>query len=834
MTDNTTPETQGVIEGLDAVAPTKPTRRRATKPAGDSKTKPAAGEGKTEQAAAPKKAPARKPAAKAATGASETAAPKKAPARKPAAKAATGASETAAPKKAPARKPAAKAAATHEVHENDLAAAGHGDYYNPHAVLGAHKITGGWSVRVRRAMARSVTLVTKTGPVALTHEAHGVWQGNLKGVKMPEFEVETVWADGNSTATVDPYIFGPSLGELDLHLIGEGRHEELWKALGAHVRELAHPGSGKPVAGVAFSVWAPNARAVRVVGDFNYWDGSGHSMRSLGATGVWELFVPGLAAGVAYKFQILGPDLVWRDKADPMARAAQVPPLTASVVTESSFEWSDDAYLAKRANHDVHNSRVSVYELHLGSWQQGKSYRDLAHDLVAYVKDLGFTHVEFMPVAEHPFGGSWGYQVTGYYAPTSRFGSPDDFKFLVNALHEAGIGVIVDWVPAHFPKDDWALARFDGQALYEHEDSRQGEHPDWGTLIFNYGRNEVRNFLVANAVYWLEEFHIDALRVDAVASMLYLDYSREEGQWVPNQFGGRENLEAIAFLQEATATAYRRVPGIMMIAEESTAFSGVTAPTDYNGLGFGLKWNMGWMHDSLQYISKEPIHRQYHHNDLTFSMVYAYSEQFMLPISHDEVVHGKGSLKSKMPGDNWQQLANVRAYLAFQWAHPGKELIFMGSEFGEFEEWNQDASLNWWLLGEDLNRGVQNTVRELNRVKAENPALYALDFDPEGFQWLIGDAAADNVIAFVRRDGEGNEVAVVINFSPVPRYDYRVPLTVVGEWAEIFNSDADAFGGSGVGNLGAVTASDEPMYGFPASVGLTLPPLGAVWLRPVK
>ena len=496
--------------------------------------------------------------------------------------------------------------------------------------------------------------------------------------------------------------------ELDRHLVREGRHEQLWTVLGANVR--TYPGELGEVSGTSFAVWAPNARAVRVVGDFNYWQGASHAMRSLGDSGVWEVFAPGVGAGARYKFEVLGNDGSWRQKADPLAQGTEVPPATASVVVESRYRWTDDAWLAARAARDPHTAPMSVYEVHLGSWRVGLSYRDLAHQLTEHVVSLGFTHVELLPVAEHPFGGSWGYQVSSYFAPTSRFGHPDDFRYLVDTLHKAGVGVIVDWVPAHFPKDEWSLAQFDGTPLYEHPDPLLGEHPDWGTYVFNFGRSEVRNFLVANATYWLEEFHVDGLRVDAVASMLYLDYSRKPGQWRPNQYGGRENLDAISFLQEANATAYRRTPGIMMIAEESTAWPGVTAPTDGNGLGFGLKWNMGWMNDTLRYLAEEPVHRRYHHNEITFSMVYAYSERFVLPISHDEVVHGKGSLYERMPGDHWQKLAGVRLLLGYQWTHPGKQLLFMGSEFAQQTEWAESRSLDWHALDDPAHQGVMRSV----------------------------------------------------------------------------------------------------------------------------
>ncbi|MGV3712689.1 1,4-alpha-glucan branching protein GlgB, partial [Pseudolysinimonas sp.] len=530
-----------------------------------------------------------------------------------------------------------------------------GTHPRPHDWLGQHPVDGGHVLRAVRPLALGVTAIRRDGTrVALAHVADGLWQGLMPG-EGQAYDLETTYAEGPSWTADDPYRFVPSVGEIDLYLWGEGRHEQLWHVLGAHHRP--HEG----VAGTSFSVWAPHARAARVVGDFNSWSGSGHAMRRLDDNGVWELFVPGLEPGQTYKFELLTPSGHWVTRADPMARYTEVPPATASRVVESRHEWHDAAWLEQRSARDPHDSAMSIYELHLGSWRPGLGYRELADQLIEYVTELGFTHVEFLPVAEHPFGGSWGYQVTGYYAPTSRFGHPDDFKHLVDRLHQAGIGVIVDWVPAHFPKDEWALARFDGEPLYEHSDPRLGEHPDWGTLVFDFGNSQVRNFLVANALYWLEEFHVDGLRVDAVASMLYLDYSRKDGEWLPNEHGGRENLRAISFLQEVNATAYKRNPGIVMIAEESTSWPGVTGRTsDGAGLGFGLKWNMGWMHDSLEDLHENPMWRAHHHDKLTFSFVYAWSENFLLPISHDEVVHGKGSLLAKMPGDQWQKLANVR------------------------------------------------------------------------------------------------------------------------------------------------------------------------------
>ncbi|WP_171704100.1 1,4-alpha-glucan branching protein GlgB [Herbiconiux sp. SALV-R1] len=713
-----------------------------------------------------------------------------------------------------------------------------GSYYDPHAVLGQHLVHAeGVSdpitvIRTLRPLADEVSAVLSNGARAqLTHLWGGIWQGfTLTGLN--DYQIEARYADGAVWTADDPYRYSPTLGEVDLHLIGEGRHEKLWEVLGSRVEEKW--GVDAATAGTAFAVWAPHAQAVRVIGDFNGWDGVRHAMRSLGGTGVWELFIPGLGAGSNYKFEILTQDGRWVQRADPMARYTERPPLTASVIGTSSYEWSDGDWMRARASVDPHTSPMSVYEMHLGSWKPGLDYRSLADELIPYLEHLGFTHVEFMPLAEHPFGGSWGYQVTSYYAPTSRFGHPDDLRYLVDRLHQAGFGVLMDWVPGHFPKDEWALARFDGEALYEHPDPRRGEQPDWGTLVFDFGNSKVRNFLVANALYWLEEFHIDGLRVDAVASMLYLDYSRKEGEWIPNQYGGRENLEAISLLQEVTATAYKTNPGIVMIAEESTSWPGVTHPTDRGGLGFGMKWNMGWMHDTLGYISTDPMYRQYHHGEITFSFLYAFSENFMLPISHDEVVHGKGSLLAKMPGDHWQKLANLRAYLGFMWAHPGKQLLFMGQEFGQPSEWSEERGLDWWILDQPVHQQLLGLVSRLNTVYKENPALWTLDNEPAGFEWIDGGSSSQNLVSFLRWDSAGNPIAVLMNFSGQPVGPYRVGLPFGGRWDELVNTDAVEYGGSGVGNYGSVEAEYVPWSGRPASVELTLPPLAALYLRPHK
>ncbi|MFF7901364.1 1,4-alpha-glucan branching enzyme [Streptomyces sp. NPDC007920] len=712
-----------------------------------------------------------------------------------------------------------------------------GTHHDPHSVLGAHPVPGGVAFRVFRPYALGVTVVAGERRAGLRDDGQGFFSGVLPLPEVPTYRLQVEYA-GTVRDTEDAYGFLPTLGEFDLHLIGEGRHEQLWQALGAHPR--THQG----VTGTRFAVWAPNARGVRVAGGFNFWDGTGYAMRSLGATGVWELFVPGIGEGELYKFEITRPDGSKTLRADPLARRTEVPPATSSIVHASHYEWGDAEWLARRTRREAHEAPFSVYELHLPSWRPGLTYRELAEQLPAYVKDLGFTHVELMPVAEHPFGGSWGYQVTGFYAPTARLGTPDDFKFLVDALHRAGIGVLMDWVPAHFPRDEWALAEFDGRPLYEHADPLRAAHPDWGTLEFDFGRREVRNFLVANALYWCEEFHIDGLRVDAVASMLYLDYSREPGQWTPNEHGGRENLDAVAFLQEMNATVYRRVPGVVTVAEESTAWDGVTrathhrGPSGFGGLGFGLKWNMGWMHDSLQYMSHDPVHRKFHHGEMTFSMVYAYSENYVLPISHDEVVHGKRSLVSKMPGDWWQQRANLRSYLGFMWSHPGKQLLFMGQEFAQGSEWSETRGPDWWLLDPNYgaaadHRGVLDLVRDLNAVYRATPALWTRDVHPDGFEWITGDAADDNVLAFLRHDTDGTPLLAVSHFAPVVRPDYRIGVPDdVPAWREVLNTDAARYGGSDVVHPDPVKPEPQGRHGRPASIRLTLPPLATVWLRP--
>jgi 1,4-alpha-glucan branching enzyme len=705
-----------------------------------------------------------------------------------------------------------------------------GTHHDPHSVLGGHPgATGPGSVTIRalKPLAESVAVVLPDGSRApMQHVYEGLFSVTVPGTSVPDYRLAVTYTGLPETVSDDGYRHLPTLGELDLHLIAEGRHETLWTVLGARVR----PDLG----GTSFAVWAPNARGLRVIGDFNHWDGRAHPMRSLGRSGVWELLVPGIGDGATYKFEILGSDGAWHRKADPMAGWAERPPATASRVTQSRYEWGDAKWLAERAERVLLANPMSIYEVHLGSWRPGLSYTELASQLTSYVTEMGFTHVEFLPVAEHPFGGSWGYQVTSYYAPSARFGTPDEFRYLVDSLHQAGIGVFLDWVPAHFPRDSWALAQFDGTALYEHSDPQRGQHPDWGTLIFDYGRPEVRNFLVANAIYWLEEFHADGLRVDAVASMLYLDYSRKPGEWSPNSLGGRENLDAVSFLREVNATCYKRVPGIAMIAEESTAWPGVSQPVYVGGLGFGLKWNMGWMHDTLAYLSRDPVHRTYHHNEITFSMIYAYSENYVLPLSHDEVVHGKGSLLRKMPGDEWRQFAGLRSLLAFMWAHPGKQLLFMGSEFGQGDEWSEREGLEWYVLQYPLHMGVQQLVKDLNRAYSEHPALYQLDSSPEGFQWIDASDSAGNVLSFLRYATDGSVLACVCNFAAMPHVGYRVGLPSAGTWTELLNTDAEVYGGSGVGNYGQIVAVAEPWHGRPASAQISIPPLGVIWFAPER
>ncbi|APT92753.1 glycogen branching protein [Corynebacterium phocae] len=665
-------------------------------------------------------------------------------------------------------------------------------HHAPHDFYGWHDGT----ITTRQPGASRVRVRTANSTVDLNHIGNEIWAAEVSapGSEAQDYRLEITYGEHGTREVADGYSFLPTLGTLDLHLIGEGRHERLWEVLGANLK--TYETDLGTVTGVAFAVWAPNAEGVAVVGDFCAWNPVQYPMRSLGSTGIWELFIPGLGAGERYKFAIHSKHSGRIDKADPMAKAAAVAPATDSIVAESNYQWKDHNWVQARTG-DV-NVPVNIYEIHVGSWKQGATYQTLREDLIPYLKEHGFTHVEFLPVAEHPFGGSWGYQVSGYYAPTARWGSPDELRALIDELHQAGIGVIVDWVPAHFPKDEFALGRFDGQALYEHPDPRRGEQSDWGTYVFDFGRNEVRNFLVANALYWAEEFHVDALRVDAVASMLYLDYSRED--WLPNEYGGRENLEAVQFLRETNSALQRTHPGVWTIAEESTSWPGVTAPIEDGGLGFSMKWNMGWMNDTLEYFSLDPIHRSYHHGDITFSLVYAFSENFILPFSHDEVVHGKGTLWSRQPGDDWNKAAGVRTLFGYMYSHPGKQLMFMGQEFGQTTEWNEAGSTDWSNLhgwGQEWHYGIKRLVSDIGAVYNQTPALWQRDFDPSGFHWVIGDDSAGNVIAFERYGDDGSAVLSVINLSGSTHQDYHLHPTRSGDWELILNTDDAAYQGAG-------------------------------------
>ncbi len=715
-----------------------------------------------------------------------------------------------------------------------------GDHSEPHRVLGAHPAweagRAGAVVRAFHpdAVAAECLLASGGPPFAM----HSLGPGGVFGLFLPDlslplaYRVRFHFADGQIWEREDPYRFLPTLGDLDLHLFNEGTHRRLWEALGAHARRV------DGVDGTTFAVWAPSARRVSVVGDFCGWDGRVFPMRTLGSSGVFELFVPGVSPGALYKFEIKTRDGALRLKTDPFARAMELPPGSASRVTASSYRWGDEAWLAERARRDPVREPLAIYEVHLGSWarviEEGNrplTYREIAPRLVEHVRRFGFTHIELLPVMEHPFAGSWGYQVTGYYAPTSRWGDPDDLRFLVDHCHQHGIGVILDWVPAHFPKDDFALRRFDGSALFEHEDPRLGEHPDWGTLIFNYGRHEVRNFLMANALYWLDEFHVDGLRVDAVASMLYRDYSRRAGEWMPNVHGGRENLEAIDFLRTLNAVIEAEQPGCIMVAEESTAWPGVTAPVSEDGLGFTFKWNMGWMHDTLLFFSKDPVHRRFHLNDLTFAMLYEYSERFLMPLSHDEVVHGKGSLLRKMTGDEWQRFANLRLLLTYQWTRPGKKLVFMGTELASWNEWHHETSLDWHLAADPLRVGLARFLEDLGRLYRESPCLWRWDHDPAGFSWIDCSDAENTVLAYRRSDGDAM-LLVVLNGTPVPREGYRLGAPVPGRWRIRMASDDPRYGGSGWWLPPAFESEPVPAHGHAQSLRLRLPPLGALVLEP--
>ena len=703
-------------------------------------------------------------------------------------------------------------------------------HHDPFDVLGRHPEGTQEAVYAYLPEAEAVTIADGKLPMERVPESDFfVWRGKKDSI--PE-HYRLSWLDkdsGTERTEYDPYCFAPQIGDMDLHLFGEGKHWHAYRFLGAH------PHRAGKAEGVLFAVWAPNAERVSVVGDFNRWDGRRHPMRVRGC-GVWELFIPGVKPGALYKFEIRSRDSgMLFLKSDPYGQQFELRPSTASIVTaDADYGWGDAAWMKARAELDWVHAPMSVYEAHLGSWRRDAegeflNYRELAHQMVDYVKDMGFTAIELLPVSEHPLDASWGYQTLGYYAPTSRFGSPDDFRYFVDHCHQNGIGVLLDWVPAHFPKDAHGLARFDGTALYEHEDPRKGEHRDWSTLIFNYGRNEVKNFLVSNALYWLEEFHIDGLRVDAVASMLYLDYSREAGDWIPNQYGGRENLEAIEFLRELNTVCHGQQPGALIVAEESTAWPQVTRPTYVGGLGFSLKWNMGWMNDTLEYFHKEAVHRAYHHDWLTFSMLYAFTENFVLPFSHDEVVHGKGSMLHKMPGDEWQRFANLRLLYTYMYCHPGKKLLFMGCEFGQGQEWNFDQPLDWWVLDFPYHQGMKALVRDLNHVYREQPALHQKEFDWDGFEWIDCHDAHQSVISFMRK-GETETLVVVLNFTPVVREGYRIGVPDPGVYRELLNSDSTYYAGSNVGNS-AVNSEEKSWMGQPHSILLTLPPLAGVILK---
>ena len=713
-----------------------------------------------------------------------------------------------------------------------LAAARHRD---PFSFMGPHLTPAGWTIRAFVPDAISVKAIDRDGAPLCTLERrkNDFFEGLCPALKdRPHYRLEVARTHGVASYE-DAYAFGPALGPLDDHLMIEGTHRELYKRLGAQI--TTHEGAG----GVLFALWAPNAARVSVVGDFNDWDGRRCQMRKRYDSGLWEIFIPHIGAGTVYKYEVVSASGELQPlKADPFGFEAELRPSTASLVAYTNdFAWSDSKYMMERAQGEWRRKPVSIYECHLGSWRHGEggrwlTYDELAETLIPYVTDMGYTHIELLPVTEHPLDISWGYQPIGLFAPTKRFGSPEAFARFVDKAHAAGLGVILDWVPAHFPIDAHGLAWFDGSALYEHADPRKGFHPDWNTAVYDFGRKEVANFLLASALYWIDRYHIDALRVDAVASMLYLDYSRKAGEWLPNEHGGNENYDAINFLKRTNEAVYGGFPGAMMIAEESTAFPGVSKPTNYGGLGFGFKWNMGWMHDSLDYMEKDPIYRRWAHNQITFSMHYAYSENYVLPISHDEVVYGKKSVVSKMPGDEWQRFANTRAYYAFMWAHPGKKLLFMGQEFGQTSEWNVEADLPWWLLDHAPHQGLQKLVRDLNHFYRSRPAMHARDCEPEGFRWIVVNDEENSVLSFLRFGAEGDPpVAVVCNFTPMVRRDYRIGLPAIGHWVEALNTDSQVYWGSNVGNLGGVRADRQSLHGLPASAALTLPPLATLYLE---
>ncbi|HYO83656.1 MAG TPA: 1,4-alpha-glucan branching protein GlgB [Bryobacteraceae bacterium] len=721
--------------------------------------------------------------------------------------------------------------ATHEIEA--VVGGYHGDAFRilgPHLLAGDTDDTGRWIIRafLPHASSAEVLFAGRTIPMEKRH-AHGFFTAKLPA-EPADYRLRLHLWSGAVEEIDDPYRFPPLISDFEIYLHGEGTHFESYNTLGAHVVGV------DGVRGVRFAVWAPNAEVVCLVGDFNHWDTRRHPMR-LRSGGIWEIFIPGVGPGAGYKYYVRSRHLGHRQlKSDPYGFSSEVPPKSASVVMDlNSYQWGDSEWMEQRAEGNLLCKPFSIYEVHLESWMrkptgESLSYRELAHTLVDYVKQLGFTHIELLPMMEHPFSGSWGYQVIGYYAPTARFGTPEDFMYFVDHCHRSGIGVLVDWVPAHFPKDAHGLAFFDGTALYEHADPRKGEHRDWGTLIFNFGRNEVRTFLISNAMFWLRKYHIDGLRVDAVASMLYLDYSRNPGEWVPNMYGGNENLEAIDFLRRFNEQAHS-IPGAVTIAEESTAFPGVSKPTYLNGLGFTMKWNMGWMHDMLAYFGQQAIHRRYHHNKITFSIMYSFTENFVLPISHDEVVHGKRSLLGRMPGDEWQRFANARAFLAYMWTHPGKKLLFMGSEIGSPWEWNHDGAVPWDLLQYDVHHKLQSMVRELNRLYRSEPALYEVDFHHSGFEWIDFSDADQSIIAFLRRSRSGSFILVCCNFTPVPRLAYRFGVPEEAFYEEVLNTDSELFGGSNIGNGGLVRSDPVPQHGRSQSISITLPPLAVVAFR---
>lgn len=704
-------------------------------------------------------------------------------------------------------------------------------HHDPFTVLGCHRNANGKAViRVFSPHTRRLILdSTQENFTRIGHSDLFEWQGNADSLPL-HYRLIRLDSENLQQYFYDPYDFSAQLSDFDLHLFAEGRHWHIYNILGAH------PGEIDGIHGVRFATWAPNAERVSVLGDFNRWDGRCHPMRNRGASGVWELFIPGLSTGELYKFEIRHRDSGRvMQKTDPYAQEYELRPRTASCITQSNYQWQDSEWIAARQQRSWLHAPLSIYEVHLGSWQRNAqggflNYKELAQRLVEHVTDLGFTHIELLPVTEHPLDDSWGYQTTGYFAPTRRFGTPDEFRYFVDHCHKNGIGVLIDWVPAHFPRDDFALAQFDGSSLYEHDDPRRGEHPDWGTLIFNYGRNEVRNFLIGSAIYWLKEFHIDGLRVDAVASMLYLDYSRKQGEWLPNIHGGNENLDAIAFIRELNRVTHSEHPGTMIMAEESTAWPMVTRPTDIGGLGFSMKWNMGWMHDTLKYMAKEPIHRRYYHDQLTFGLLYLFHENFILALSHDEIVHGKSSLLYKMPGDEWQRFANLRLLFTFMFTYPGKKLLFMGMEFAQGDEWSFSKSLDWYVLDYPLHQGVRQLLRDMNRLYKNTPALYANEFESQGFEWIDCHDSVQSVLAYLRKHGD-EFVIVIVNFTPVPRFDYRIGVPRAGRYRECLNSDSAFYAGSNLGNGGELHAESIPWMEREFSLALTLPPLAGIVLR---